>query len=282
MQATAMDMVETREIPKLGHAEAVHMTRVEFERFLALLDSLSLEDWSRPTRCTRWDVRQTVAHLAGSAASYANFAELRRQSSGRVQQPYRAEGFSWLEAQNQIQVDDRLAATPVQILAELREVAPKAAAIRAKLPAPIRALRLPLGMLTPELGRVWVALGYMSDIILTRDMWMHRLDISLATERPMVLTPEHDGRITALVVRDLQQTLGRELDRAVHYDLTGTAGGSYLVGPGAPAATIQLDACDLHLLASHYAPLDELRARIRVDGDTLLAERALAGTWAVY
>lgn len=282
MQATAMDMVETREVPKLGHAEAVQMAGGEFERFRALLDSLSPEDWSRPTRCTRWDVRQTVAHLAGSAASFANFSELRHQSSGRLQKPYRARGFSRLDAQNQIQVDDRAAATPVQLLSELREVAPKAIAIRAKLPAPIRALRLPLGLVTPEVGRVWVALGYMSDIILTRDMWMHRLDISLATERPMALTPEPDGRITALVVRDLQQTLGRGLDRAVRYDLTGPAGGSYIVGPGAPAATIRLDARDFHLLASHYAALDELRPRIDVEGDMALAERALAGTWVVY
>jgi hypothetical protein len=48
-----------------------------------------------------------------------------------------------------------------------------------------------------------VPLDYLIDLIYTRDMWMHRLDICRATGREMVQTPQHDGRITTLVVRDL-------------------------------------------------------------------------------
>ena len=44
-------------------------------------------------------------------------------------------------------------------------------------------------------------MGYLVDIILTRDTWMHRVDIARATGRPMELTAEHDGRIVADVVR---------------------------------------------------------------------------------
>jgi hypothetical protein len=56
----------------------------------------------------------------------------------------------------------------------------------------VRAKRLPL----PLLGMV--PLGYLTDLISTRDMWMHRLDICRATGREMVLTSRHNGRITAL------------------------------------------------------------------------------------
>lgn len=269
------------DIPALRHDEATAMARTELDRFLALADALSPDDWLRPTRCTRWDVRQTVAHLTGSAAAYANFSEFRRQGSRTLQTPYRQKGFSKLDAQNQIQVDDRAAATPAELLRELRECGPKSRSFRARLPAAVRALRLPLGLAFP-LGRVWVSLGYMADTILTRDVWMHRLDISLATGREMVLTPAHDGRITALVVRDLQQSLGRRLDHAVRYELIGPAGGSYVVGRGVPAATIRMDACDFHLLASHYGSVDELRARISIEGDVALAEQALTGTWVLY
>jgi uncharacterized protein (TIGR03083 family) len=282
MQAQAIRVSEVEAVPKLRHADATAMAWTELDRFLTLIDSLSNEDWARPTRCTRWNVRETVAHLAGSAAAYARFAEFRRQGSGKVQKPYRQQGFSKLDAQNQIQVDDRAAATPEELLAELRTLAPREIAFRAKLPAAVRSVRLPLGLGFPEMGKVWVPLGYMSDIILTRDMWMHRLDISLATRRAMALTPEHDGRITALVVRDLRQSLGRTLDRAVHYDLSGPAGGSYLIGRGEPAATIRMDACDLHLLASRYASLDELRPRIGVEGDVAVAGHVLAKTWVPY
>jgi uncharacterized protein (TIGR03083 family) len=282
MQAQAIQEIEVQAVLKLRHADATAMAWTELDRFLNLADSLSDEDWTRPTRCTRWNVRETVAHLAGSAAAYARFAEFRRQGSGKIQKPYRQQGFTKLDAQNQIQVDDRAAATPAELLAELRILAPRQIALRAKLPAAVRAVRLPLGLAFPEMGKVWVPLGYMSDVILTRDMWMHRLDISLATGRAMLLTREHDGRITALVVRDLQQSLGRTLDGAIRYELTGPAGGSYLIGRGEPAAAIRMDACDFHLLASRYASLDEIRPRIGVEGDVAVAGHVLAKTSVPY
>src|SRR5712671_5886310 len=95
--------------------------------------------------------------------------------------------FSLNDALNQIQVDDRGAATPADLLAELREVGPRAIATRKRLPAIVRAMRLPL----PLLGVV--PLGYLTDLIYTRDMWMHRLDICRVTGREMVQTPRHDG-----------------------------------------------------------------------------------------
>jgi uncharacterized protein (TIGR03083 family) len=281
MQVEAIQRRETEEIPRLKHAEAIAIAQVELGRFLALADSLGDEEWTLPTGCTRWNVQQTVAHVAGSLAAFARFSEFRRQGSGTLQRPYRKQGFNKLDAQNQIQVEDRAAATPEQLLAELRDVGPRALAFRARLPTPVRALRLPLGLAFP-LGRTWVSVGYLTDEVLTRDMWMHRLDISLATRRAMVLTPEHDGRITALVVRELQQSLGRTLRRAVRYDLDGPAGGSYLVGQGESRATVRMDACDLHLLASGYASFDEVRPRITMGGDAALAEQALAGTLVVY
>jgi uncharacterized protein (TIGR03083 family) len=278
-----MEVTDVRKVPALNHGEAVVMAHVELDRFLTLVESLGEDDWDLPTRCTRWNVRQTVAHLAGSTAAYARFSEFRRQGSGKAQQPYREKGFSKLDAQNQIQVDDRAGASPAELIAELRSEGQKSLAFRARLPAAARAVRLPLGLAFGEaLGRVWVALGYMSDTILTRDVWMHRLDIALATGRPMVLTPQHDGRMTALVVRDIQGKLSRSLDRAVRYHLTGPAGGSYIVGPGEPAAALRMDACNFQLLASRYALVDEIRPLVAVEGDPALAEQALAKTWAPY
>jgi uncharacterized protein (TIGR03083 family) len=280
MQATTMDVTERKPV-RVDHDRAMMLAREELNRFLALLKTLGEEDWERPTRCTLWNVRQTVAHLAGMAAAYASFAEFRRQGSGRLQRPYRQRGLDKLAAQNQIAVDDRAVATPEDLQAELRRVGPSAIAFRARLPGPVRAIRLPLGLAFP-LGRTWVSLGYMSDVILTRDMWMHRLDIALATGKEMVLTAEHDGSITALVARDLARLLGPTLPRAVRVDLTGPAGGVFTVGRGEPAATIGIDACDFHLLASRYGTLEELRARIAISGDVALAERALAGAWVPY
>ncbi|HZS93753.1 MAG TPA: maleylpyruvate isomerase family mycothiol-dependent enzyme [Chloroflexota bacterium] len=280
MQTATMASIE-RKPARVGHDRAMALAREELNRFLALLDALDEAGWERPTRCSLWNVRQTVAHLAGTAAAYARFAEFRRQANGKLQRPYRERGLDKLAAQNQIAVDDRAAATPEELKAELRQLAPRAIAFRARLPAPVRSIHLPLGLAFP-LGRTWVSLGYLTDVILTRDMWMHRLDIALATGKEMVLTPEHDGPITALVASDLARLLGPKLPGAVQFDLAGPAGGVFTVGRGEPAATVVLDACDFHLLASGFGSLEEVRPRIAISGDTPLAERALAGTWVPY
>lgn len=269
-------------IPAVEHTEAAEMGTVELKRFLSLVESLSPEDWTKPTACTKWDVREMVAHVAGAAASSADRSEVGRQHSPRVQRPYRKAGLSRLDAQNQIQVDDRAGASPGDLIAELHDVGPRAVGARRRMPALVRAVRLPLGLVYP-MDRIWIPIGYMCDVIMTRDMWMHRLDICRATGRQMELTGEHDGRITALVVRDLARTLPSKLGGAsVVYELSGAAGGAWRVGDGVPSATIGMDAHDFHLLAAGRMPLDEARPLTTIDGDGELANRTLGQTWAVY
>jgi uncharacterized protein (TIGR03083 family) len=183
-----------------------------------------------------------------------------------------------LDALNQIQVDDRSTATPADLLAELREVGPRAIATRKRLPVIVRAMRLPL----PLLGVV--PLGYATDLIYTRDMWMHRLDICRATGREMVQTPQHDGRITALVVRDLARTLTPKLaGQAVVYELTGSSGGGFRLGAKAsPTARITMDALDFHLQASGRLKADELSSHASWSGDEQMARLALDDTQVVY
>ncbi len=64
-------------------------------------------------------------------------------------------------------------------------------------------------------------MGYLLDVILTRDPWMHRVDIARATGRDLVLTPEHDGRIVADVVAEWARRHGQPFTLT----LTGPAGG---------------------------------------------------------
>ena len=71
-------------------------------------------------------------------------------------------------------------------------------------------------------------MGYLLDVILTRDPWMHRVDIARATGREMVLTPEHDGRIIADVVAEWARRHGQPFTLT----LTGPAGGEFVVRRG--------------------------------------------------
>ncbi|HEX7162912.1 MAG TPA: hypothetical protein VF223_16965 [Trebonia sp.] len=80
------------------------------------------------------------------------------------------------------------------------------------------------------------AYGYLTDVIGTRDTWMHRSDIAEATGRPMVLTTDHDGLIVADVVREWAARHGQSCSLT----LNGPAGGSWTWGQGGPG--YELDA----------------------------------------
>ena len=267
-------------IPQLAHPEAAEMATVELERFLTLVESLASADWEQPTACPLWNVRQVVAHVTGAAAGYVSFQEFKRQYNPFVQRPYRQAGFSLTDALNQVQVDDRGAATPAALMVELREVGPRAIATRKRLPAIVRAMRLPL----PLLGVV--PLGYLTDLIYTRDMWMHRVDVCRATGKDMILTAQHDGRIVALVIRDLARKLSPRLNEdSIVYELAGSAGGIWRIGRHVPpVATLSLDAVDFNLLASGRLTAQEARSRglVEVSGDETRASLALENTQIPY
>ena len=72
-------------------------------------------------------------------------------------------------------------------------------------------------------------MAYLFDVVLTRDPWMHRVDIARATGRELELTPGHDGRIVADVVGEWARRHGRPCTLV----LTGPAGGSFVAGDGA-------------------------------------------------
>jgi uncharacterized protein (TIGR03083 family) len=84
-------------------------------------------------------------------------------------------------------------------------------------------------------------MGYLVDVILTRDTWMHRSDIARAVGRDMTLTADHDGVIVADVAAEWAQRHGQPCTLT----LTGPAGGSWTFGsPAATAPSYELDAVE--------------------------------------
>lgn len=102
---------------------------------------------------------------------------------------------------------------------------PAAIANRRQLPETIRALQLLIG------SGIKGPLQFFVDIILPRDMWMHRMEIALATALAIVRAGDHEGRPTALVLRDLSHRLTPVLGKSsVTYRLTGPDGGAFRFG----------------------------------------------------
>jgi uncharacterized protein (TIGR03083 family) len=294
------------DIPPLNHQEAGLMARVELERFIALLETLSADDWLKPTYCTLWNVRQMVSHQAGAYAGYAGAAEFKRQWNPP---PKPKSGQMVIDAVNDLQVADRAQATPAELIAELRQVGPKAIANRQSIPAAIRGLRFhwasfnyawrPFDMVRAlrwPYGPTFVSfshseqalqglirLDYVTDLLYTRDTWMHRMDICLATGREMVLTDEHDGRMMALVMRDLAEQLKDVLkEKSVAYDIPGPGGGCWQIGPAStPDAIIHMDLLYFNVLASARITPDQARAQslVSISGDAQVANLALDHMW---
>lgn len=225
-------MIDTAVAAPLGHREAMGLAETEFERIAAQLGSLSPEDWGRPTVCELWDVRAMATHvlaMAEAQASFRQFAHDFRAASKRT-------GGKMIDAMTATQVRERSSMTPAAILDRLAAVAPKAVKARRRTPAPMRwAVRMKQD--PPFEAERW-RFGYLIDTVFTRDTWMHRLDIGRATDKPMLLTAEHDGRLIADVVADWARRHGQ----AFTLTLAGPAGGRWRVGDG--GEHLELDALD--------------------------------------
>lgn len=268
-------------VASLQRGEVIPLAREELKRFLALLETLSTDDWQQPTECSLWNVHDIVAHQASHVLALTRPREFLDQFFPLNFRDYTRKGMNSLDAANQRQVDLRSSWTPAQLIGEMREHSEASFAGRQRFPFLLRSMRVR----TPGYDGL-LSIGELIDSIFTRDMWMHRLDICRATGRDMLQTAEHDGRITALVVRDLDAALKRKLGgRAVVYSLTGASGGEWVLGGSQPPeAEIRLDALDFHRVASGrisgQQALEQHRATI--DGDSALGRQALQNTVVLY
>lgn len=227
-----MSTTTTRDINSISaieHEEAIELAATETARVLDLASGLSAEDWAAPTECPGWTVKDTFSHLLGMWKLHADPEERTRQQTAAAAAAH-ISGRLRIDELTALQVTDHASLTPAELLAQLREIAPKAVAARAALPAPVRAQ--PYDPQIP--GEPMWTIGYLFDVINTRDPWMHRVDITRAIDKPMTLTPEHDGRLIADVVAEW----ARRHRQPCELTLTGSAGDKYKQGTGGPTLTI--------------------------------------------
>lgn len=231
MNMTARPVDDIRPIDR---SESQQLAASENDRVLDLLRSLVDDDWSKPTDCTGWDVRALAAHVLGSMEGFCSvgrFIHLMRAAKKE------AGKGSFVDGMTAVQVRERAELTHAELLRRLAEAGPRAARFRSRVPAPFRAMAMKQELLSGE-TETW-KLGYLLDTILTRDTWMHRVDLARATGRDLVLTTEHDGRIVADAVAEWARRHGRPFT----LELTGPAGGTFTRGSGGEA--IGIDAVEL-------------------------------------
>jgi uncharacterized protein (TIGR03083 family) len=226
-------------IPPIERDEAMSLSEVEYARFIELLRVLSPEEWSMPTDCPLWDVRAMASHVLAEAEAHASVREFMHQYWGA-----KRTGPNFVDGLTATQVRDRAGVSPIDIIVRFERAAPASVRARRRMPQIIRSRTMLVDMTVMER---W-PLSYLFDIIFTRDPWMHRVDITRATGREMVLTHEHDGRIVADVVAEWSRRHGKPF----RLTLGGPAGGTFT--EGLDGEELELDAVEFCRVLAGRAP----------------------------
>ena len=223
--AGAPAAIDVATIPPISRDESSLLAAAEYARFSELVQQLGPEEFTLPTDCPEWDVRTMIVHQCGAGEGHARWTEFLRQFILGMRL---ARGREPVDGLNDFHLKERADWTAERAVAALPDVQARAVKGRRSFPALLR--MIPVS--APGVRRFTI--GYLFDVILTRDTWMHRVDISRTTGRPMVLTPEHDGRIVADVVADWARQHGKPFELR----LGGPAGGGYRQGSGGPELTM--------------------------------------------
>lgn len=214
----------------LNHDDWMALADEEYRRLLEVFRSVQPDEWHRATDCTEWDVQALLSHLAGAADSTARVPELLRQAwKGKRRYPRSI----LIDSINDVQVAERKGRTPAELIMEFEDAARRGVRARTRLPALVRGLVLPIGA---PIGTK--PLGYLMDRIYTRDAWVHRMDLTRALGREMLVTADHDGKLVADIVDEWMRLHGRPCDLT----LTGPAGLHRVSGVG--GAEIAMDAIE--------------------------------------
>lgn len=228
--------IDVTTIDPIDHAEAHDLAVVQYRRFAELLERVEPAEWDRATDCEGWSVRDMAGHVLGAMRSAASMRELGRQQR-TIRARVRRDGGNEVDHMTAVQIELTAELTPEELVAECGHLVVPAARGRKRTPAPLRRfVRIPVEM--GSIAETW-RLGYLVDVILTRDTFMHRVDIARAIDVELDLD-EHDRRLVA----DIVSEWARRHDQPFDMVLTGQAGGHYRSGPGGMAEPIEIDAVE--------------------------------------
>jgi len=230
----------TRTTPRKSLLErdlAMRLAASEYDQVVALLEGLTKEQWSAPTECTGWDVRAMAGHMLGMAQMAASLRETVRQQLAAAKRQKRDDGLS-IDALTAVQVDKNAGLSNAELVEAMRVFGPKAARFRRRTPALVRNRTLPEAQDVAGEKESWT-IGFLLDTILTRDPFMHRIDICRAVDVPLDATADHEGHLVGDVVREWAARHGA----AYGLELTGPAGGRWENGSGEQITMDALEFC---------------------------------------
>jgi uncharacterized protein (TIGR03083 family) len=254
-QGTQQDGTTGPRRPALDHPRSMMLAATELDRFQAQLGRLNAADWRSPTACPAWDVRALSSHVLAMTEMFSSF---RRNATQHLPASRAAKrGEVYIDALTARQVADRQELTPDQITQGLQTFAPRMLRWRTRAPGLMRARAMPgaqpVSSDSDAATERWT-FGFLFDTVLTRDTWMHRMDIAYATGQDLDLSPDHDGGLVAEVVSEWSS----RHTSPYSLTLTGPAGGTWSRGTGGEG--LHLDAVEFCRALAGRAPTPGLLA----------------------
>jgi len=224
--------VNADDLPVTAPSRAREVSLAQRRALIGQLERLEPDQWLTVTECHPWTVHDVAAHVAGELVYTRNpFAYV----GLGVTWLRRYRGLSFLDGTNEAAVQARRHWTTTQLLDALRRDSLRA------IPPPW-APPIPLAGVA-ALPR-YATFGYLTDVVLPRDCFMHRHDIARATGQTIEPDPS-DAEVITQVVRDLGR---RWTTQGLTLRLVGPSGGAWRLGAqrgtGAPGSVAELDATE--------------------------------------
>ena len=234
--------------PVTRDTDAAELGATVYERLSRLLAALPDAAWDVTTECDPWTVADMVRHMVGAAKGHISLRETIRQTryGSKHAEDY---GGSDLDAMNDLQIRDHADLGPAELRAAIDALGAKAVTKRMKQPWFIRRINVPNapGGNMPDGSPESIRLGHLFDAILTRDVWLHRLDIARAVGTELT-ADDVDRRIIEDVVGDWAERHGQPFELR----LTGPAGGPYVAG--SDGERLEMDAIEFARVLSGRTP----------------------------
>jgi uncharacterized protein (TIGR03083 family) len=248
--------------------------------FIALLRRLDAGEWTRPTICPGWSVKDVAAHVLGDFIGRLSI----QRDGHQVEHPRDGEAFSvFLDRINEEWVAAARRMSPPMLVEQLSLTGDHIVAFWRTVD--LDALGGPVRWAGPEQHPYWldVAREY-------TEYWTHQQQIRDATGRSGLTEPYYSGPVIDTFLRGLPHTL-RDVTvpegTTLQVVVTGPGGGTWSCtrGPGRwrldrerhpePAARLVLDADTTWRLCTRGLTPEQAATRARVDGDRRLATAAL-------
>lgn len=252
----------------MERVETAHLFSELHGELLRLLESLSPQDWTRPTVCAGWTVKDVAAHILDTQLRLVSMGRDGFRPEGRKIQGYR-DLVDFLNELNAQWVKAFRRVSPQVLVAMLRDSGEQLTEYVTQLDPDGPAL-FPVAWAGEEVSQQWFDTGRNYT-----EYWHHQQQIREAVGAEGLVGVRWLGPVIALFVRAIPLAYQGQAGGRLTVEITGEAGGVWVFDVGSAEARVRLSDDTAWRLFTKGISRDLARSRVEVFGDAEMGERFL-------